>query len=157
MRGLPSIPAALAIVLLATGCGESAIGSFTLTKEMFIREADQICFRADTVQPREFEQFTAENKEELDKLAPIPYEETMAVDYLIPSIKGEIRELEGIDVPVSERKEFAKFIARWKTAVREGERDPYSIANFWVPAQDPLAPVNKAATRYGFEGCNELR
>jgi hypothetical protein len=143
--------------LLVVGCGAGALGGLSITKEEFIKQADLICARADFTQPGEFHRFKASHKEELKGLGLIPYEETIARDHIIPSVKGQIRELEELEPPAGERRGFEALIAGWRRAVREGERDPYSIANFWVPAQDPLAKINKVATRYGFKVCNELR
>ncbi len=143
--------------LLVAGCGESSMGAVALSKEAFIRQADLICLSADYYQPEELEEWREENEEALSKLAAIPYEATVATDHILPSVKGQLAELEALEPPASERKEFEAILAGFNKAVREGEKDPYSIANFWVPAQDPLAKPNKVATRYGFESCNELR
>lgn len=142
---------------LIVGCGASSMGAVSISKEEFIRQADLICLNADNSQGDEREAFVARHKESFETLAPVPYEVTMAEDHIIPSIKGQIRELEALEPPASERKEFVAIIAGWNAAVRKGEKDPYSIANFWVPAQDPLTKINGIATRYGLEACNELR
>lgn len=155
-----AIAALLAIAVLAVaGCGGSgeSIASLSITKAVFIDRADRICLAADAEQPREFDKFVAENKKELGKLKKVPHEATVATDHIIPSVKKQIRELEALKPPDGEARKVEAILAGFRKAVREGEKDPYSIANFWVPAQDPLASPNKVATRYGFEVCNELR
>lgn len=143
--------------LLLAGCSESSVGALSVSKEGFVTQADFICNEADNQQPVEREAFEAKYEKDLENLALVPHEATMGKDLILPSVKGQIRKLEDLEIPESEREGFEAILARWKEAVRKGERDPYSIANFWVPAQDPLAPVNKLATRYGFEVCSELR
>jgi hypothetical protein len=157
IRRVGSALLAVAVALLVGGCGESSIGAVSMSKEEFVRHADFICAKADFDQPNEREAFMARYEDDLKGVAAVPYEETMAVDLIIPSVKRQIRELEALEPPASERKELETLLAGWNKAVREGEKDPYSIANFWVPAQDPLAKINKVATRYGFESCSELR
>lgn len=144
-------------VLLVSGCSESSVGAVSISGEAFIRQADLICAKADYYQPEDLEEWREENEGTLSKLAAIPYEATVAEDHIIPSVKGQVRKLESLEPPPSDRKAYERLLARWNKAIREGEKDPYSIANFWVPAQDPLAPVNKLATRYGLKACNELR
>jgi hypothetical protein len=146
-----------AMVLLIAGCGESSMGAISVSKGEFIQQADQICVEADFTQPEELEAFQAKNKEELKKLAAVPYEATVAADFIIPSVKGQIRKLENLQPPAGEGEEYEALLAAWDRAVREGEKDPYTIANFWEPKQDPLVRPNKMATRYGLEVCNELR
>jgi hypothetical protein len=148
---------AVGAMLLVAGCGESSMGALSVTKEEFIRQADLVCNKGDALQPDELEAFVTKHEKVLERLAPVPYEATVAEDHILPSVKRQIRELEALEPPDSERKKFDAIVAGWNAAVRRGEKDPYSVANFWVPAQDPFTGINRTAARYGFNDCAELR
>jgi hypothetical protein len=151
--------AALAIAVLASGCGESGetTAATPITKAVFIKRADLICREADETQPVEFKAYWAKHGKALKEMDRVPYEETTVRMLTLPSVKKQLRALESLKAPNGEKGQVRTIIAGWEAAVRKGEKNPYSVSLWYEPAKDPFTKINKTAVRYGFNDCRDLR
>jgi hypothetical protein len=149
----------LAMLAFAAGCGgaDDSTASAPVTKAAFIKRADLICSTADVMQPEEADAFAAKHGKETEKMTPVASEEVLVRGVTLPSVKGEIKEIESLEAPDGEEKEVNAIIAGWRLAVRRGEKAPYSVTLWNKPAKDPFTKINKIAVRYGFSDCEDLR
>jgi hypothetical protein len=156
-RGLSLLLVLPVLGLLATGCGNStAIGSLSVTKEEFIRQADLICGEADQTQPREYNAFAAKHKTRLEQLGKVGSEATISRDLKLPSARQQIRDIEALQVPPGEEKRIGAIIARWNAVVKKGEKNPY-LFGLWWNKRDPFTEIKRDVIRYGFWDCQDLR
>lgn len=154
---------ALALALAASACGgggDSATATTAaVTKAEFIKRADLICRKADAMQPREQDAFWAREGKRVRQLNPRQQQVEVLVAVTLPSVAGEIRQLESLQRPQDkiEKEEVDAILTGWKTTLRQAERKPYPASRWDLPAVDTFTPINKMAVRYGFNDCRDLR
>ncbi len=158
-QALPLAAVALASVLVV-GCGGSADSAAPppVTKAAFVKKADLICRKADAMQHDELDAYQAKHRKALARLSLVPHEEAIVKALTLPSVKGELAEIESLALPDGEKRKVEAILAGWNEAIRKGERNPYSVAAWWAPAKkEPFHRINEIAVRYGFNDCGDLR
>lgn len=161
---------AVAVVLLVPGCGgsdESGSDGSTgttnvsnpdrqLTKEEFIKRADEICQQADVDVYKEARAYRERHeKKEREKLGPIPFEEKLLRLFVLPSIRKEIRGMEALGIPEGEEKAVKAIFAAAALGMKKAEKDPYAIEGE-NPSKYPFDRYSELVREYGFSECSNL-
>jgi hypothetical protein len=143
---------ALAIAMIAVGCGSSDDSTSSLTKAEFIAQADAICKKGNAEIESDFEAFAKENglkeNQEPSKAQGVELVETT----LVPNIQGQADELRALDPPSEDEAEVTAMLDSLDEGIEEAEADPEAL---FASKTDPFGPANKIAKEYGLKVCGE--
>lgn len=147
---------AIAVVLLAVGCGgsddSSSASTETIsrapTKAVFIKQADAFCKKAEGKRQAGIQAFLAQSG--LDPQQPLSTEsrKEMALTVVLPPLRDTAEHLRALAVP-NERQatkvieEFEKASDRYEDGAVKGRQE----------AVDPFTKVSRQAYEYGFKAC----
>jgi hypothetical protein len=156
LRLSKSVLAIVGSSLLLAGCGsgsgsESSIGNDSssqkvaapITKATFIKQADAICAKADSVQRQAVEAHSKSRTSEAE-------EEELLRKFGLPPIQAEAEELGDLEAPAGDQAKVNLIVKGIKAAVVKAEADPASV----LTSTGPFAGVEKLAGEYGFKVCN---
>lgn len=147
----------LIAAFLIAGCGGSG-GTTTsqtppLSKAAFIKAADAICEKADTVKYNQASAYRAKHEAELGRLSPVAAEEKLIRLFGLPAIKRQIEEVRALGAPEGEEKKVEGILNGLEKALDEAKKDPYAIEGEYE-STNPFHRIDKAARNYGFSVCN---
>ena len=154
---------AMAIALLAVGCGSSddsttdsttdsgSVATSSLSKAEFIEQADAICSKANDSISEEAEAYAEDNGISTDKEPSDEEKEEIVVEVIVPAIETQVDEIEELGAPSGDEETITAIVEGIRTASSETADDP-SLA-FGSPT--PFEDVNKEAQDYGLEVCGE--
>jgi hypothetical protein len=156
---------AVTVMLLVSGCGGSdesarttnvSVPNRPLTKEEFVKRADEICQTADEdVYDEAVIYRERHEKKERDELGPIPFEEKIIRAIVFPSIRKQIRELEALGIPEGEEKTVKALLAAAALGMKKAEMDPYEIEGE-NPSKYPFDRYSELSREYGLGECVNL-
>ncbi len=173
MKASKRIAAGLVLLaaLLLAGCGVSGGGdgdgaeaspqtnaSSTqgpLTKEEFVKRADEICKRADDQTFDEAVLYRETHAKQLNRLEPIPAEITIIRAIVFPSIRKQIKEIKALGIPKGEEREVRALYAAMALGMRKAEKAPYEIEGE-NPSKYPFDRYSELSREYGFGECSNL-
>jgi hypothetical protein len=140
-RVFASFVGALAVALIAAGCGSSEPDP--LTKAEFTKQGNSICKNS----AEEREAKTSEAAKE-DKGGSEEEEfETFVADAALPPIQDMTEELAGLGVPKGDEKEVEAMVVAFEVGVEKLEANPRTLSG---PA---FAKADKLAEDYGLTEC----
>jgi len=136
----------IAVFLAACGDDEESEAAEPLPKAEFVDQANEICEQGDTeIDQAAEETFTGGR--------PSPEQiEGFASETLVPSIQGQIDDIEALGAPEGDEEQIQEFLDKAQQALDELEADPSLLAAS-EGAQDPFAEVNQLADDYGLTAC----
>jgi hypothetical protein len=143
--------AALAVVALLSGCGDSSAGgdssgSEPLTKAQFIGRASAICRGEES---RKTRALSSASKRRKNYLTGSHRElEDLVAKAILPLYAEMIDELAELDPPASDRPKVEHIISRYEKTLEEAEANPGRLVT-----DDSFVQVNRLAERYGIEDC----
>jgi len=145
---------ALAIALIAAGCGSSSDESSTssLTKAQFIAKADAICTKGNKEIETESEAYAEENGIDLEKEPADAQKEELVTEVIAPGVLKQGEEIGAIGAPSGEEGQVNEIVEAVETAAAETEEDPSAVIN---GSSGPFTKANKLAKDYGLKVCGE--
>jgi hypothetical protein len=146
---------ALTGILIVAGCGSSSgdgtqgrmSADSTLTKAQFIKRADAICRRTDTVQK---EQLAAYEKAHPKLVLAGPPGEKAVKAVLLPPIGTELQQIAALEAPGETQAQLAPIYRGWTAALRVVQRKPVLIMGF---GEGPFTQPDRLAAAFGFKDC----
>ncbi|HEV7482893.1 MAG TPA: hypothetical protein VGO13_07325 [Solirubrobacterales bacterium] len=168
--------AAVALVLIAGGCGGSDSGATRedtglppqertaspfkegtgpLSKAEFIRKADRICSKADDTQDNQARAYREAHLKELNELSAVAAEEKLIRLFILPSAVEQIKAIKALGAPKGERKEVKKIMVGLEVAVKKARKNPFAIEDE-NPSKNPFRVVDDLARAYGFLYCRNV-
>jgi hypothetical protein len=141
---LTAVALALAVILSSCGGSEEDTAQATVTKAVFIREADQICSASDKAQ----EDKLAELGEEVKQTGKPLGDEELIQQAGLPPLGKAIEELSQLQLPADGGGAEA-IIVELEAALETAEQNPKSLLN----STSPFTPVAAKARAYGFKVC----
>ena len=142
----------LVAALFVAGCGEeedeggfSPVVSDPLSKVEFLRQADEICFSAES-------RIEAAADDLLrGKGGPDPAEvEEVAIGIVVPALESEVAAIEALGAPEGDEQAVEAILEATRDGIAEIERDPEGLLN---GAPESLARAEELARRYGSQEC----
>jgi hypothetical protein len=157
--------AALAVMGVVAGCGSggssgtAASGTASASdggnaadsapsKAQFIKEADEICKKADKEQETVLNAFLKTNS---NREPSVKEQETLIKTGGLPLIQDEAEKLGKLPAPSGDEDEVAAIVEGIEKAVSEAEEDVSSVLK---KSFGPFAGVSKLAREYGFKTCS---
>jgi hypothetical protein len=149
----------LALAALAAGCGGGSSsasaspegsGSTPLTRQQFIKQADQRCEQADEEQAKLFGELS---KADPEAGATKAGQEEFVVKAGLPPVQAAAEAIAELTPPSAEAEEAEAFVAAMERAVKEGEETPSRILE--GSNDNPFEPIEGLARKYGFKACAE--
>jgi len=149
---LALLAGALAVALVATGCGSSSDSTTSLTKAEFIKEGNAICTKGNDKIESEYEAFSKEHNLSETKAPSMAVQEEAAEDILVPLVSSQVEEIRALGTPEGDEGEVDEILTGAEEAVEEGEEDPATLIG-----NEPgkFKEVNKQAREYGLTVCGE--
>jgi hypothetical protein len=147
-RVLVALLVAAFAAALAMGCGGS--DEEPITKAAFVKQADAICSKAKLKQRAGLQSYIDKNFGVSGQDA----EERLILNFGLPPLEEQLRELEELQVPAGDDEEIDAFLSEMDQALVSGRAQPQTLLS---SADNPLAPVAEAAADYGFKVCGTLR
>ena len=149
-KALLVVLALVALAAIVAGCGsDDSETTETLTKAEFIEQGDAICKKANEQSEAEAEEFAEENDFTLEKASDEQLEEAVA-EVLVPSLNGQVEELDGLGAPEGDEERVEEIIVSLEGAADEIEDDPGAVFDGEV-----LIEPSELAEDYGFEVCGQ--
>jgi hypothetical protein len=164
------LAALIAAGLIVTGCGDDdetttaatttaetgatgatgAAGGEPLSKQAFVRQADEICREGDRQIDQEAEEFFGDLEQD-----PGPAElEQFATDTVIPNIQQQIDDIRSLTPPEGDEDEISAILDAAQEGVDELEADPASLDE-GPDAGGAFAEANRLAHDYGLKECGD--
>ena len=151
-RGPLVLIAALAMALLAAGCGgggDSASGE-SLSKEEFVAKADAICKHSNERMEAGFGKFLkAKGVKSLTKPSKAEYEKLIG-EVMVPNLKREIKELRALGVPDGDEERVEAMLSALEEGEETAERDPKAVT---ASSDAVFGIASRIAAEYGLEVC----
>jgi hypothetical protein len=164
-KSLPiSLVLALVTALLVVGCGggnegdgtsAAAASSAPLSKDEFIKRAEEICTEADARKTRKAAGYAARYKKELEALSPVAAEEKILRAIVLPSIMKQAEEIEALGAPKGEEEKVKELLAAVKLGMVKARKNPYAI-ELENPNEYPFRRYANLARSYGLTECRNL-
>lgn len=143
---------AMAVAMVAAGCGGDGDDDSSLTKAQFVKQGNAICAAGNKKMEGEFEAFAKEHNLS-EKKAPSEAQFTeLAEQIIVPGVSTQVEELRGLPAPSGDEEQVDEILTAAEDAVAETEDDPSSVAD---EKTDPFAEANKLARAYGLTTCGE--
>lgn len=137
-------------VLAAYGCGQAVDDSArSPTKAEFVKEADNICSRADATQKADLALMVKRHPTDQATQAG---QERLIVAVGLPPVKEETEALRQLQVPAGDEEQIATILQAIEDALKTGESDPGSLL---TKSEDPFLNIEKLASDYGFKACDK--
>lgn len=157
--GIRLAPILIAVVaaLVVAGCGgddgndTTTSSTSSLTKQQFVREANQICKQTDDKIERASKQFFADAPP--DEEAPPAEIEQFAKQTALPAIEDEIDRIRALGAPQGDEDEVKAILDAAQEGLDKLEQDPDEIAQ--GGAAPALEKFDKLAGDYGLDKCAE--
>lgn len=162
-RVLASLLGALAVALIAAGCGgggddsssssssgggDSTESSSSLTKAEFIKQGDEICKEGDAAIEGEATEFAEENDINTEK--PTEAQQEEVIEQVVgPAIKRQSEEIADLGPPEGEEEAVEDIVAAVGRGAEEIEEDPKAV----LKGGNPLQEAAKLAKAFGFKQC----
>jgi hypothetical protein len=142
---------ALAVALLAAGCGSSDKKSGTtrpaISKAEFLRKGNAICAQGNKqVETGAQKVFGNKKKKPSDAEA-----KKFATTVLIPSVEGQVDSIRALGAPKGDEDKVQAILDAADQGVAESKKDP--VALIQSDAAGPFAKANKLAAAYGLKTC----
>jgi hypothetical protein len=149
---IASIVGAIALVLIASGCGgsDSETTSTRLTKAEFIQKGDTICQEADGRRLAALAPYITKAKEGKG-LPPKATQEELVVTLVLPPFKQEAEELDQLEAPKGDEQEVQALIAAIEAGIRKGEADPSGFLA--KGGSSKFGEAEELGRKYGFQHC----
>lgn len=158
IRGCFFVAAALAVLLLAAGCGGSddagsvTVGAITvqngsLSKEEFIEKADEICKAARKEFDADYSKFLSANTSGKQSQATLAKELVESV--AVPDLEKEIDEISDLGAPQGYAQEVGAYLNALKARLDEGEKDPLGL----ISTSSTFKKAATLAKKAGLNGC----
>lgn len=158
--------AALAVIGGVAGCGGSgssgsaASGSSASasdggsadsapSKAQFIKEADEICEKADQGEATAFKAFVKANSNQEPN---VKQQEILIKTAALPLIQEEAEKIGDLQPPSGDEDKITVIVKGIETAVSKSEED---VSNLIANAPGPFAGVSNLAREYGFKACSK--
>jgi hypothetical protein len=160
---------ALLAMMFVLGCGEGdgssgqeqgdatnvASSTGPPSKEEFIRQAEQICKKADDRVYVQADVYRETHAKELNELGPIPAEEKLLRMLRLPAIRKQIKGIEALGIPKGEEKAVKALFAAMAVGLKKAEKEPYELEGE-NPSNYPFERYSELAREFGFSECRNL-
>lgn len=149
------LPALLTLAVLAvTGCGGGGdgggdSGEETVSKAVFIREADAACKKAGEQGSKELKAFLAKHKLEKGKEPNNVQLTELGKEVLLPLLKQQRDDFKAIGTPRGDQDEIELLIEALEEAIENLEKTPTLAGS----SKNLLTKVDRIALQYGFKVC----
>jgi hypothetical protein len=151
---------ALAVALLAGGCGSDSSGASaeitvetgSLPKAAFVKRVDAICKEEKAQAIREYRDFArqkgqaARSSPETEQEAALEIIETI----LAPNFEGLIDQVEELGAPRGDEQQLTTFLRALQRNIEEAQADPVKSVN---GLSSPFKQAAQLADKYGLAGC----
>ena len=145
-----TVTAALAVGLIAAGCGSDDSGNddastntgteaAALTHEQFVTQANQICKEGNA------EIDTAGN--ELQAKPGTPEFDSFVTDTVVPNVQGQIDDIRSLGIPDEDADQVNSVLDDAEQITNDIADDPSKVQG------DPYGPINKELTDIGLTEC----
>jgi hypothetical protein len=160
-----SILALVALALFVAGCGGSDNGNATASgdgsttgnapsKAEFIKQAEDICGKADTREANGVQIYIVKNRQSLKGLSVFEVDKKIILQIVLPSIREEVKELKALGLPEEDKKELEKYFDEVARGLEKGEKAPLTVEN--EIAQNAFFGAFKTGKAYGFYECARI-
>ncbi len=152
-RPIALLAGALAIALIAAGCGSSSDDSTaSITKAEFIKKSDAACTKGNEQIESEFQSYARKNGIS-EKKEPTEAQSTqLSETILLPAVQQEVEEIRALGAPSGEEDKVNAVLDAVEEGIEKGEEDPGSLVTENPAA---FAKANKLANEYGFKVCGK--
>jgi hypothetical protein len=144
------------LALVATGCGgddDEETTTAALSKQEFIKQADQICAKGDKQIDQAAKDVFAKGQRPSKQ-----EQEQFVTDTVIPSIQKQVNEIDALPLPKesggapSDQEQINGIIDSAQNGLNKAENNPALMTQ---PGSDPLAEATKLAKDYGLKVCGQ--
>jgi hypothetical protein len=144
------VAAAMAVALVATGCGggDSATSTASVSKAAFIKKLDAVCQKGTERMQRAILVFLKEHK---DVQRPNKAQsEKLVGTAIVPSVKTELKELKALAEPEGDEERVNAIISALEEGLETAEDNPEAV----VGSSDAVFGIfGRLAGEYGAEAC----
>jgi hypothetical protein len=140
--------AALAVALVATGCGGGDSGPASITKAEFIEQADAACKKGEEEIQKDFAVYLQERKNQ-EKATAQDYAELVET-VLVPNAEAEIDAIRALGAPSGDEKKVEAMLTAREESIEMSEKDPQAIIK---DSKKIFGPASKLAKEYGLKTC----
>jgi len=154
-RLIATLAGAMAIAIVAAGCGSSDDGTETavvLTKTEFIAQGDAICKKGSEQIEDEANAFAEENDIDTNKPTKEEQEEVIS-GVLGPALQKQADEISALGAPDGEEEKTEAIVAALESGAEELEDDPGTLLE--ESGTGPLDKANELANKFGFKECGQ--
>jgi hypothetical protein len=138
----------VALVLAGCGGGDDDSSEASISKQQFMKKADQICKEANKRMEVAFVDFLEKNR---DIARPSgPAFEKLVGTIMVPSIKREIEELEALGAPDGDEDEVDEILTALEEGVETAEDNPKVVTG---SADTVFGIASRLAEEYGLKVC----
>jgi hypothetical protein len=148
-RLIAMLAGAMAIAIVAAGCGSSSDTTVVLTKTEFIKQGDAICAKGGKQIEDEADEFAKENNVDTSK----EDQEEVIATVVAPVLQTQVDEISELGAPSGEEDTTAAIVEALADGAEELEENPASLLE-----SDGAGPLDKAkelAGRFGFKVCGQ--
>jgi hypothetical protein len=143
---------ALAIVLVATGCGgggdSTEVTAASISKAQFIKQAEAICESGNKQLQIDFAAFL-KNNAGIEHPTEATYAELVNT-VVAPDIEREVEELRELGAPSADLDQVQAMLDAREESVALAEEDPQAVTH---NSEKVFAKASKLAKEYGMETC----
>jgi hypothetical protein len=149
--------AAVALALIAAGCGgggdtSSTISTGALSKEAFIKKADAICATGNEELQKGFATYLKKNKKSIIALrhpSKADYQ-GLIIDVLVPNLEKEIKGIRALGAPSGDEEQIEGFLTALEEGIEVAEDDPKAVTH---SSEAIFGIGSRLAKEYGLEVC----
>ena len=117
-----------------------------LTKDEFIKQADQICADGDKSINEAFNALGSGQPSQQEQ-------EQVVTDTVVPEIQGEVDGISALTPPAGDEEEVSAILDAAQSAVDQVKEDPSLLTQ--QGAEDPFNEANQLAKEYGLKVCGQ--
>jgi hypothetical protein len=148
MRLIALVAGALAICLVAAGCGGGDSSTASITKAEFITQADAACKKGEKQIETDFAAYIKEHK---DVKNPSEDDYTELVEtILVPNATQEVDDIRALGVPSGDDEQVESMLTAFEGAIQTAEDDPQAVIK---DTEKVFSESSKLAKEYGLKVC----
>ncbi|HEY5051839.1 MAG TPA: hypothetical protein VII45_00345 [Solirubrobacterales bacterium] len=156
-RLIATLAGVLTIALIVAGCGSSSDSSTdstaSLTKAEFVKQGNAICAAGNKQIETGIESFAKQNHLSESKPPTEAQAAEIAETVLVPSVSGQLEEIEALGVPRGEEDQVDAIFAAVEGAIEKAEEDPSVLLS--EKGASAFTKANQLSREYGLTVCGE--
>jgi hypothetical protein len=153
------LASALAMAIVAAGCGSSSDddsgttdATVSVTKEQLIKQGDTICKQGNEEIEEGFARFMKDNNVPQGKEPSDEQGVEIVETVIVPNLETQSELIRGIGIPEGDEEQVEAMLDSLDEGIETAENDPEAL---FKEDTDPFADANAKAQEYGFTECGE--